>query len=117
MNAGAGWVRAEAPEGVITDVTPSALEKVPGMTIDNSHNLTYTGLDASWEPDFFGKNRSKVKASEKSLEAQRAALYSTWVSLSAEVAMNYITLRTLQEELAVTEAISITRKKISPFFR
>lgn len=104
VNAGAGWVRAEAPEGVITDVTPSALEKVPGMTIDNSHNLTYTGLDASWEPDFFGKNRSKVKASEKSLEAQRAALYSTWVSLSAEVAMNYITLRTLQEELAVTEA-------------
>lgn len=74
------------------------------MTIDNRHNLTYTGLDASWEPDFFGKNRSKVKASEKSLEAQRAALYSTWVSLSAEVAMNYITLRTLQEELAVTEA-------------
>ena len=35
VNAGAGWVRAEAPEGVITDVTPSALEKVPGMTIDN----------------------------------------------------------------------------------
>ncbi|WP_299144629.1 efflux transporter outer membrane subunit [uncultured Dialister sp.] len=104
MNAGAGWVRAEAPEGVISDVTPKALEKVPGMTIDNSRNLSYTGLDASWEPDFFGKNRAKVKASEKSLEARRGMLYSTWVSLSAEVAMNYITLRTLQEELAVTEA-------------
>lgn len=104
VNAGAGWVRAQAPEGVISDVTPAALEKVPGMTIDNSHNLSYAGLDASWEPDFFGKNRAKVKASEKSLEAQRGMLYSTWVSLSAEVAMNYITLRTLQEELAVTEA-------------
>lgn len=104
MNAGAGWVRAEAPDGVISDLSPSALKSFPGTSIDNNRNLTYAGLDASWELDFFGKNRSKVKASEKSLEAERGMLYSTWVSLSAEVAMNYITLRTLQEELAVTEA-------------
>lgn len=111
MNAGAGWVRVKAPDDVVDGVTPDLLKKMPGAGIDTGQNMTYAGVDASWELDVFGKNRAKVKSSENTLEAQHAMLYGTWVSISAEVAMNYITLRTLQEELAVTEAHIANQKE------
>lgn len=111
IQAGAGWARAEAPDEMISDVTPKPMKQMPGMGIENDHNLSYAGLDASWEFDVWGKNRAKVKSSEYSLSAQEGMLYSTWVSISAEVAMNYITLRTLQEELTVTEAHMANQKE------
>ena len=42
-----------------------------------------------------------MRAQRATLEAQYAALYSAWTSLASEVAMNYISLRTLQERLAI----------------
>lgn len=111
VQAGAGWTRAEAPDDMISDVTPSTMKNMPGMGIDTDHNMSYAGIDASWEFDIWGKNRAKIKSSEYSLAAQEGMLYSTWVSISAEVAMNYVTLRTLQEELAVTEAHIANQKE------
>ena len=64
-------------------------------------NLYKLGIDASWEIDIFGGQRVNVRAQRATLEAQYAALYSTWTSLASEVAMNYISLRTLQERLAI----------------
>lgn len=61
------------------------------------------GIDASWEIDIFGGKREGVKAGAASLEAQYASLHAVWVSLSAEVALNYLTLRTLQERLLIAE--------------
>lgn len=59
------------------------------------------GIDASWEIDIFGGRRQTVKAGMATLEAQYAALNSAWVSLSSEVAVNYISLRTLQQRLQI----------------
>ena len=67
----------------------------------NSTNLYKLGIDASWEIDIFGGQRASVRAQRATLEAQYAALYSAWTSLASEVAMNYISLRTLQERLAI----------------
>lgn len=67
----------------------------------NGTNLYKLGIDASWEIDIFGGQRANVRAQRATLEAQYAALYSTWTSLASEVAMNYISLRTLQERLAI----------------
>ncbi len=64
-------------------------------------NLYKLGIAASWEIDIFGGPRANVRAQRATLEAQYAALYSTWTSLASEVAMNYISLRTLQERLAI----------------
>lgn len=74
------------------------------LTTDGNKVDTYRlGLDASWEIDIFGGRRATVKAGVATLEAQYAALHSTWVSLSAEVAINYLSLRTLQERLEVAK--------------
>lgn len=61
------------------------------------------GIDASWEIDIFGGRRQSIKAGTASLEAQYASLHAAWVSLSAEVTLNYLTLRTLQERLLIAE--------------
>ena len=60
-----------------------------------------TGLDASWEPDVFGGRRAALGASEADLRAAEASLGNVQVSLAAEVALNYINLRGLQERLAI----------------
>ena len=68
-----------------------------------SNNLYRVGMDASWELDFFGKKADDLAADKSALEGQEAALQNAWVSLSAEVATNYINLRTLQERLKIAE--------------
>ena len=60
-------------------------------------------IDARWEIDIFGRQKAKSRAASNSLQASQADLYSTWVSLSAETALQYMSLRTLQEQLRITE--------------
>ncbi len=67
-------------------------------------DLFSAGLDASWEIDLFGGVRRSVEASEADLQAAGEDLHDTLVSLLAEVALNYVDLRTGQARLAVTEA-------------
>ena len=68
-----------------------------------SNNLYHIGIDASWELDLFGRKADELKANKRALEGQEATLQNAWVSLSAEVATNYINLRTLQERLKIAE--------------
>lgn len=60
-------------------------------------------VDASWEIDIFGGRGQAVKADTAALEAQYSTLHDVWVSLSSEVALNYISLRTLQERLRIAQ--------------
>jgi NodT family efflux transporter outer membrane factor (OMF) lipoprotein len=66
-------------------------------------DLYKLGIDASWEIDFSGAQALKIEASAADLQAQYGALHSAWVSLSSEVALNYLSLRTLQKRLLVAE--------------
>ena len=68
-----------------------------------TRDLFSAGLDASWEIDLFGGVRRSVEAAEADLQAAGEDLHDTLVSLLAEVALNYVDLRTGQARLAVTE--------------
>ena len=59
------------------------------------------GLDASWELDIFGANKSAVANSEADLQAARASLRDVQLSMTAEVALAYIQLRGLQAQLGI----------------
>ncbi len=59
------------------------------------------GLDASWEIDVFGANRSAVANSEAELQASIANLRDTQLSMTAEVVLAYIQLRSLQAQLDI----------------
>jgi len=62
------------------------------------------GFDAGWELDLFGGVRRSVEAAEADIQTIREDLRDVLVSLTAEVALNYIEVRTYQKRLAVTEA-------------
>ena len=66
-------------------------------------NSFQIGLDASWELDLFGANRSALDASEFALRASAASLGNAQVSVAAEVALNYITLRSTQLRQDIAE--------------
>jgi NodT family efflux transporter outer membrane factor (OMF) lipoprotein len=62
-------------------------------------NLFSLGFDANWELDLFGGVRRSQEAAEADLEAGREELRDVLVSLIAEVAQNYIEIRTYQTRL------------------
>jgi outer membrane protein, multidrug efflux system len=66
--------------------------------------LYAAGIDAGWELDVFGGVRRSMEAAEADLGASQEGLRDVLVSLLAEVALNYIELRTYQARLTVAEA-------------
>ena len=92
------------------DLWPSDAASASGMTQRSSggiaaspHESYSLGFDASWEPDVFGKNQRAVSAAQADLESVAADLADTQVSLCAEVALDYVTVRSLQARLAIAK--------------
>ena len=69
------------------------------------------GFDASWELDVFGGVRRGVEAARADREAASANLANTHASLAAEVALNYVTLRTDQARLAIARRNLATQQE------
>lgn len=74
-----------------------------GTAVDTTFSDWSVGLDAAWELDFWGRFRRGIESADAQLLASVAAYDDALVSLVAEVALNYITLRTLEERLAVAQ--------------
>jgi NodT family efflux transporter outer membrane factor (OMF) lipoprotein len=68
-------------------------------------------FDSSWELDLFGGIRRSVQAADAELEASLADLTDVLISLMAEVALNYIEVRTYQDRLEITKENIRTQKK------
>jgi len=64
-------------------------------------NLYQMGFDAGWEIDLFGGLRRGVEAAGADYEAALENRSDVLVSLSAEVASNYLNLRSLQQRLTI----------------
>jgi len=70
----------------------------------DTRNSFRAGLDASWEPDIFGRNRSNLNATEADAQASETSLGDVQVSIAAEVALAYIQLRGLQAQLQIANS-------------
>lgn len=88
---------------------------VPGVNLGESDdtaqgssssdlNLYNVGLDASWEIDLFGGQRRAIEAARATAQGAEADLADVQVSLSANVAQSYLSLRDRQERIALGEA-------------
>ncbi len=88
-----------------TDLATALLEKSEAeKPITSRTNSTLAGLDASWEIDLFGGNRRALEAAEADLQSAKEAYRDTLTSLVAEVALNYISLRTYERRLQIAES-------------
>jgi len=83
------------------DLLPSASASAAASDRRNSPAGFSAGFDASWEPDVFGGTRAGIDAATADLLATAEDLHATQVSLTAEVARNYVELRTLQLRLDI----------------
>ena len=82
----------------------------------NSHRL---GVDASWEPDLWGRVRRTVEAQAASAQASAAEVESVKLSIHADLAQSFFALRALdtQQRLlersvrAFEESLKLTRNR------
>jgi NodT family efflux transporter outer membrane factor (OMF) lipoprotein len=63
-----------------------------------------SGFDSSWEADVFGGIRSSIDAGAATTQVRDADLQDVLVSLAAEVALDYINVRSLQQRVAIANA-------------
>ena len=59
------------------------------------------GFDATWEIDIFGGSRRATEAAQAEFEATGWGVADAWVTLTSEVASQYIALRTAQQRIEV----------------
>jgi len=71
-----------------------------GPSSGNARNYR-GGLVAAWELDLFGGNRRNVESATARLAAAAADLDGTRLSMSAEVALTYCQLRSIQDQIAI----------------
>ena len=62
-------------------------------------NVWATGFNASWELDFWGRYRRLIESTNAAVDASMEGYNDTLVMLLAEVATNYVQMRTFEERL------------------
>jgi NodT family efflux transporter outer membrane factor (OMF) lipoprotein len=70
---------------------------------DGNFDIYSLALDASWQLDLFGGRRRALEGDKARSQAVLANLQDAEVSLAAEVAQDYVTLRGLQARLALAQ--------------
>lgn len=88
LNAAAGANRSRSSEAM-------------GFGGGNVSETWSAQFDASWEPDVFGGKRRALEAATANLESSQEDLRDVQVRLLAEVALNYVEVRTYQARLAI----------------
>ncbi len=104
---------ARARQGIATSAFfPTITGRTSGRTErSKNHDLNIVtqserysaSLDASWEIDLFGKQYEQFKASSADYRQAVENLFAARVSLAAEVAEVYVTLRSAEEQATVVE--------------
>ena len=101
-------LRDVSAAGLLPTVGGSASAQRSQATTDAGRRVTGSNfrvaLDASWELDVFGAQRSALDSGEAGVRATAASLGDVQVSVAAEVALAYITLRSSEARLAIAES-------------
>jgi NodT family efflux transporter outer membrane factor (OMF) lipoprotein len=86
---------------------------------DNQHwqDLYQAGLDSVWELDLFGGVRRNVESANANIQAATENIRDVQVSVTAEVALNYIQLHGYQQEIVIAQNNLKTQKHIAEITR
>ncbi len=96
-------VIAEASLYPDLNVSGSATKSRTRNVSDTSGQYS-ANFDAGWEMDIFGGLRRSVEAANADLQTSQENMYDALVSLLAEVAINYVDVRTYQARLDSVQA-------------
>jgi multidrug efflux system outer membrane protein len=65
--------------------------------------LLTTGFDATWELDIFGGTRRNIEAAQANIQSSIEDRRDILVTLTSEVAVNYVQLRSFQQEIIIAQ--------------
>jgi NodT family efflux transporter outer membrane factor (OMF) lipoprotein len=68
--------------------------------LPNALDVWATGFNATWELDFWGRLRRSIETSQAELGASVEGYHDALVTLVADVATNYVLIRTFQQRIA-----------------
>lgn len=92
--------KGSGTESVKSPRIPASLDA--GVNTTGFREVTaVSGFDAGWELDLFGKHRRELEAAQYDTEAAIEARNAAVITVVAEVARNYVTLRGLQLRLSL----------------
>ena len=95
--------------GPTVDATGSySRRQLPGSSLDENAkgpttNQYQAGFDAAWELDIFGGIRRNIESADANVQAAAENRRDVLVTLTAEVARNYIDLRAFQQRIAIAQ--------------
>ena len=108
--AGLRVLEARAQLGVVSGSLYPQVQQVQGdlytggaprTAADRYSNSASLGFDASWEVDFWGKFRRSIQSADANLASSIAGYDDVLVSLTGEVARNYVLIRSLEERISL----------------
>jgi len=76
-------------------------ERFPGGANPEYESQWTFSFDASWEIDFWGKIRRGIQSASAQVDASIASYDDVMVSLIAEVALTYVSIRVADEQIAI----------------
>lgn len=105
--AAGGYAPAVGTSGTVTrrrqsENGPLPIASIPGMQRDQT--IYDAGFDAAWEIDLFGRTGRAVESADAGLQAAQADANGVRMSVAAEVARSYFSLRGAQRELVARNA-------------
>lgn len=95
----------------IANVSRSQAAPINRTTVLPPTSAAQVGLQTSWELDLFGANSASVAADSQRLEGTEALWHAARVSVAAEVANQYYTMRACSELLAVARSDALSRSE------
>lgn len=124
----AAYRRIESAEGILTQTRAGfypSLSFSGGWQQERSSGLSSKdparaatdrffslGLQMNWEIDVFGRVAAKAKASKASLDATRAEYAGAQISLAANLATAYVSLREAQADLSILKDHLESQEKV-----
>ncbi|WP_423840764.1 TolC family protein [Vibrio mytili] len=105
--AGLRIIQARALLGITTGLQYPQVQTVSGNVArayvnDQGFNNAALSFDAAWEVDIWGKYARGIESAEAGYYATIASYHDIMVTITAEVARNYINYRTYQERILLS---------------
>ena len=91
------------------DASLSATKSSPQPPVIPENTTLQAALQSSWEVDVFGANRTSRDGAQARLEGAAAGWHEARVSVAAEVANSYYSLRACDELMRITRADAASR--------
>lgn len=100
-------------KGNLADTGLSQHNANTSPAIDRYYATASVALDAAWELDFWGRFRRAVESGVWGVDAAEAGYDDVLVTLGAEVARIYVTLRTLEQRLGIAhENVAVQERSL-----